>query len=329
VLRYLVDQADLLHSRFALSPSFELENLLRLLDGTERHGPRDPAPAARVRPAFEYLRRSDPAMRALLALHHPQGGAGFVAPPPTRAALQTIDDDLTAVRAVPLEVARAEIAVCLAARPARDPEALAILAAPDVTDVLADGLRRAWDALLAADWLQLRAICERDIVYRSGLLARHGWAAALDGLHGRVRWREGGIEVVRMADREVVVGGRGMTFIPSVFIWPSVAAHTDDPWERAIIYPARGIADWWGAPAAPPSAALEELIGRTRARILVALREPASTTQLARALALPVGSAGDHLRALRRAGLLDAARSGRSVLYHRTPLGDLLTAGGA
>ncbi|MEV4623562.1 DUF5937 family protein [Asanoa sp. NPDC049573] len=324
MLRYLVDQADLLHSRFALSPSFELENLLRVLDHVDDGPARPGGPVARLRPAFEHLRRRDPAMRALLALHYPHGGAGFVAPPPTRAALQTIDDDLAAVRAVPLAVARAEIAVSLAARPADDPDAREILASPDVTDLLADGLRRAWDALLAADWLQLRAICERDIVYRSGLLARHGWAAALDGLHSRVRWRDGGIEVNRMTDREITVGGRGMTFIPSVFIWPGLAAHTDDPWDRCILYPARGIADWWGTPPAPASAALEELIGRTRARILVALREPASTTQLARALALPVGSAGDHLRALRRAGLLDAARSGRSVLYHRTPLGDLL-----
>ena len=223
-----------------------------------------------------------------------------------------------------------EIAVCLAARPAHDPDAPGDSGrAGRHRRCSPTGFGGPGTPLLAADWLQLRAICERDIVYRSGLLARHGWAAALDGLHGRVRWRDGGIEVTRMADREVVVGGRGMTFIPSVFIWPSVAAHTDDPWDRAVIYPARGIGDWWGAPAAPPSAALEELIGRTRARILVALREPASTTQLARALALPLGSAGDHLRALRRAGLLDAARSGRSVLYHRTPLGDLLTAGGA
>jgi DNA-binding transcriptional ArsR family regulator len=328
MLRYVVDQADLLHSRFALSPSFELENLLRVLDRTATQQPRPAGPVARLRPAFAHLRRTDPAMRALLALHYPSGGAGFVAPPPTRAALQTIDDDLAVVRSVPLAVARAEIAVCLAARPADDPDAREILASPDVTDLLADGLRRAWDALLAADWLQLRAICERDIVYRSGLLARHGWAAALEGLHSRVHWRDGCIEVSRIADRDVAVGGRGMTFIPSVFIWPNLAAHTDDPWDRAIIYPARGIADWWGAPAAPPSAALEELIGRTRARILVALREPASTTQLARALAIPVGSAGDHLRALRRAGLLDAARSGRSVLYHRTPLGDLLTGAG-
>ena len=323
MLRYLVDSADLLHSRFALSPSFELENLLRVLDHTDRHS-RPAEPVERFRPAFEELRRADPAVRALLALHHPRGGAGFVAPPPTRAALQTIDDDLAAVRAVPLDVARAEIATCLAARPCRDPSALSVLSSPDVCASLASALRRAWDALLAADWLQLRAICERDIVYRSGLLARHGWAAALDGLHPRVRWHDGGIEVTRIADRTVTVGGEGMTFIPSVFVWPGLAAHTDDPWPRGIIYPARGIADWWTATPAPPSAALEELIGRTRARILVALREPASTTQLARAMAIPTGSTGDHLRALRRAGLLDAARSGRSVLYHRTPLGDLL-----
>ncbi|RKF29344.1 DUF5937 family protein [Micromonospora globbae] len=322
MLRYLVGADDLLHSRFALSPGFELASLLRVLDRIDRGRPEQLV--ARLRPAFERLRRADPAVRALLALHHSRGGAGFVAPPPTRGALQTIDDDLAAVRAAPLDVARSEITASLAARPPADPSVREILDAPDVTARLAEALRRAWDALLAPDWPHLRAICERDIVYRSGLLARHGWAAALDGLHRRVRWHDGAIEVTRMRDTTVTAGGTGMTFIPSVFVWPGLAAHTDDPWPRCIIYPARGIAEWWTGNPARPSAALEELIGRSRARVLVALREPASTTQLARSIGVPTGSVGDHLRALRRAGLLDAARAGRSVLYRRTPLGDLL-----
>ena len=324
MIRFEVDAADLLHSRFALSPVFELESLLRVLGHLGRSRAL-PERVARMRAPYARLRRDDPAFAALDALQHPYGGPAFVVPPPTRGMAQTIEDDLAAVRSVPLDIAHAEIARALARHPCDDPAALTVLGAPDVTDRIADALRRAWDLLLAADWLELRAICERDIVHRSGLLARQGWASALDGLHTRVRWRDGAIEIAPMkTDATVRIGGHGVMFIPSVFVWPKIAVQMDDPWPACLIYPARGVGTWWNAAAAPASPALGELIGGTRARILVELREPASTTQLARSLGMPVGSAGDHLRALRRAGLLDTARDGRSVLYRRTALGDML-----
>jgi DNA-binding transcriptional ArsR family regulator len=71
---------------------------------------------------------------------------------------------------------------------------------------------------------------------------------------------------------------------------------------------------------------LHRLIGGSRARLLLTLEAPASTSQLARALGMPVGSVGDHLKVLHEAGLLTRARAGRSVLYQRTPVGDALAA---
>jgi DNA-binding transcriptional ArsR family regulator len=86
------------------------------------------------------------------------------------------------------------------------------------------------------------------------------------------------------------------------------------------------IAALWETPATATRSALADLVGRTRASLLTALDQPASTTHLAHSLGLATGAVGDHLAILHNAGLLTKARSGRSVLYRRTPLGDALAA---
>lgn len=327
MLRFEVNADDLLRSRFALSPLFELDSLIRILSGIVRR----PLPAgwtARLVSPYQRL-RGDVVFEAVIALQSRHRGPAFAAPPP-RSLAQTIADDLAAVRATPLAQARREIRTCLALRPTTDSGVLAVLRSRDVVPRIADTLERAWHELLAAEWLRLRAICERDVIFRSGELGRSGWRAAFAGLP-HLRWRSGGIEVMRMsAAAPISLNGVGLLLVPSVFVWPGVAAYVDDPWPRSIIYPARGVSALWEEPAAAgvPSdhAALSGLVGRSRARLLGALDAPASTTQLARVLGLAPGAVGDHLAVLLRAGLVDRARAGRSVLYRRTPLGDALTA---
>jgi len=324
VLRIELTADDLLRSRFALSPLFELNGLLRALGGVSRM--RLPAGlAARIRPVYRRL-LAETDLAAVLALQWPRGGASVLVPPPQSLA-QTWDDEIAAVHAVGRREFRRDIAYCLAQRPTDDPGVLAVLHAEDVRERLAGTLDRAWRELLAAEWLRLRAICERDVVHRAGLLGRAGWAAAFADLHRQVRWRDGGLEIRRPGGREVVgADGQGLLLVPSVFVWPGVAVHTEDPWRRALVYPARGTAALWQTAPGPPGA-LGELLGQSRARLLITLDEPASTTQLAHALGLAVGAVGDHLAVLRRAGLVDRARAGRSVLYRRTALGDALLAG--
>ncbi|WP_406281083.1 DUF5937 family protein [Embleya sp. NBC_00896] len=324
MIRFEVGTDDLLHSRFGISPAFELGSLLRVLDGHTHHRlPR--AWAARLAPVFRQLRR-DTDLGAVLALQTAYFGADFPVQPPQGLA-QTWADDLAAVRATPREAARAEVERCLAARPTSDPHVLAVLRGDDVVDRVAEALDRAWHGLMARDWPRLRAICERDVVHRAGRLGGAGWAAALDGLHPRVRWRDGGIEILRSRTHgTVTLAGEGMLLVPSVFVWPTVATHRDDPWPKTIVYPARGIAALWERSDPTGPDALADLIGRSRARLLVALDAPASTTQLARGLGLAPGAVGDHLTVLRKASLVEGARSGRSVLYRRTPLGDALAA---
>ncbi|WP_053849395.1 helix-turn-helix transcriptional regulator [Streptomyces sp. NRRL B-24085] len=323
MLRFEVSVEDLLRSRFALSPAMDLCLLLRSLAGQNRPLPR--AWAARLLPAFERLRR-ETELDAVLALHTPQSGPNFVAPPP-RGLTQTWADDLAVIRATPLEAARLEFATTATGRAARDPRVRAVLDSADAVSRIAEAMDRAWQELLATDWPQLRAICERDVVHRVGVIGEHGWATAIESLHPSIDWRAGGIEIGAFPPAgNVHLVGDGLLLIPSVFV-ANIAAHLEDPWPRTLIYPARGTAALWGEQETGPRPdALTALVGRARARLLSALDAPASTSHLARSLAMAPGAVGDHLAILRDAGLLVRARSGRSVLYRRTPLGEALVA---
>ena len=76
----------------------------------------------------------------------------------------------------------------------------------------------------------------------------------------------------------------------------------------------------------PVPETLSALLGPARARVLVLLDSPKSTTQLVALTGLALGSVGRHIQVLHAAGLLGRSRAGRSVLYYRTAAGDSLVA---
>ena len=338
-LRIEVGNEDLTMSRFALSPLWELTHALRLL-----HSPPD-ASVLRpwlVRARDRYLaltREAD--VGVVLALNPPGWGADFLSAVPAGVST-TIGDLLDQVRSTPAGQVQHEVTMALARQPAVDPRIERILTSDRAAGYVADVLAAAWQALLEPEWPTLRAILERDVVYRAGQLTSQGWAAALGDLHPELAWDQGRIVLTRMrGDQDAALGGRGLLFVPSVFIWPKLALGLDPPWPPSLIYPARGVAALWERPGRSASAAgtvaaggtpaaggtaLDRLLGPSRAAVLVALEEPASTTQLVATLGQSLGGIGDHLAVLREAGLIGRARSGRSVLYRRTPVGDALVA---
>jgi DNA-binding transcriptional ArsR family regulator len=119
----------------------------------------------------------------------------------------------------------------------------------------------------------------------------------------------------------VTLDGRGLLLVPAAFAWPDVWPLNDPPWQPSIVYAPRGVAELW-APPAPGRAALEDLLGARRARILLALDRPASTQELARRLGASGAGVSEHLSVLRRAGLVTGRRDGRHVLYARTRAGE-------
>jgi DNA-binding transcriptional ArsR family regulator len=81
-----------------------------------------------------------------------------------------------------------------------------------------------------------------------------------------------------------------------------------------LFYPVAGRA----LGAAPEPARRDELIGRTRARILAAVADPATTGEVAGRLRLSPSTVSYHLQILHRAGLVRRTRDVRSVLYQST-----------
>jgi DNA-binding transcriptional ArsR family regulator len=327
-MRFVVGAEDLARTRFALSPAFELQRLINGLTGVAHQGVPE-ASLSRFGERFAKL-RGEPAMDAVLALRLPRSVATLLSPPPQRYA-QTIEDDLAAIRATPLETARAEIDYYVDRQADLSDAVKDGLSSPDVLHRLTDALAHAWRVLLEDEWPMLRLLCERDIVHRSSELGRAGWTAALAGLHPDVRWQNSGIDLLkhhRDQKRTVDLGGAGLLLIPSVFVWPGLAVFSEAPWPNGIAYPARGVGTLFeqGPPETPKQ--LSALLGRTRAELLTALSDPASTSQLARAFGLSTGAVGDHLAVLHASRLVERARAGRSVLYRRTSLGDSLTGSG-
>jgi predicted ArsR family transcriptional regulator len=77
--------------------------------------------------------------------------------------------------------------------------------------------------------------------------------------------------------------------------------------DPALVCPATGIADVWPADQHGDDA-LAALIGQRQAQILRELDRPASTLQLAQRMQASAGGISDHLKVLRRAGLVTGCR---------------------
>ncbi|WP_030685080.1 ArsR/SmtB family transcription factor [Streptomyces sp. NRRL B-1347] len=318
-------EADPLRCRFAVSPLWETQEAVRTLKRPQRHG-YHPRWLRESRAAAERLD-----LAAVWLLMPPRGHSpDFLGPPPIGPAA-AFDEEIAAVRTADPEAARADMARALADTPgaAESPLGRRLLAEPArAVRELADALEAAWHALVEPHWPRLRALLEADVTYHSRRLAEVGLEALLPELDRRLAWDAGTLTAQWRGRHARHLDGRGLVLMPSVFSWPDVISGYDPPWQPTLVYPARGIAGLWTAPADRTPEPLVRLIGRNRAAVLTALAEPATTSALAHRLGLAPSSVSAHLSALRGAGLLLSRRYGHQVLYERTPLGIALATGG-
>ncbi|MEV4508930.1 helix-turn-helix domain-containing protein [Dactylosporangium sp. NPDC049525] len=291
--------------RFAISPLWETVASIRVLRDPGAHAIHLPW-VRRVRPRLGRLPDSE------LWRLVPPGPAyvpDFLTPAP--AGLFTdLPAELDALRATPA----ADVAAQLGEEAA---------AADGLLRRLAAQLADYFDVALAADWPRIRRLLEAEVFTRARALAADGVGGLLNDLHEQVRWADDTLSVAqRWCTADDVPDGGGLVLVPSVFVWPSILTVSTGRLAQ-LAYPPRGTGALWERPASTPDG-LAAVLGRSRARLLVELSAPASTTALAARTGLTAGGVSQHLAALRAAGLVTAHRDGRTVLNVRTGVADAL-----
>ncbi|SHN28936.1 ArsR/SmtB family transcription factor [Streptomyces yunnanensis] len=324
-------------SRFALSPLAETLGTAIAL-ARPRPAPWLAAWHARQLPAFTGALAADPFAAGLVGLVATTTWLPrCVAIPPPDGLRTTLVDELAAVRAVSDAFFRAELETSLAhphpryAADPRRPRDLSFLTGHGWGTRTAALLHALWAAHIAPEWPRRRALLERDIAHRAGLLATRGWPGALDQMSRHSTWE--GPDAIRFGRRpgpDRVIGDSGMRFVP-VSLATGTWLCEGPPGHYAQVYPARGAATAHTAPAdatTGPGRALERLLGTGRATLLHCLRQPATSTELAARLQQSLGTVGGHLAVLRDAGLIVGTRVGRRVVYRCTERGELLAGDG-
>lgn len=238
---------------------------------------------------------------------------------PPRTADETYEDELARIAAVPEERMREYLIETMRRPlPAEFDDIDSVAAATGL-------LNWVWTQTVASDWPRRSRLLDADIVARTAVLASKGWAATVDGLGRQREWLADGrlrINAYDLPDR-VLPPDAELSFVPT--LGSGNWAGWDNEKRYAVFY---AISGRLASPSAERPDGLDRLIGRNRANVLRLLVEPASTTALVARTGMSLGAVGNQLAILLRAGAVIRRRSGRSVLYWRSPLGDALAAAG-
>ncbi|GAA2287275.1 winged helix-turn-helix domain-containing protein [Actinomadura luteofluorescens] len=320
---WVVNADTLASGRFVISALAETTACVKLLEKAAAAHPGERAWLDAHLPAYRRMLRRDPVTAALLdaALGaRTRWNADFLTPPHPGAGSPPFHEELDVVRRTPPERAYADLEVSYGG------PLPAGLRRPDAPERLAGLLEWVWTHTVEPDWERRRRVIEADAVARAGQLSRGGWAAALDDMRPGMRWLGDGRLQINVRDyppRDI--SGARLLFVPVTPRTGWVAWEEPDPDRYAIVYPCSAPLAGAGEAAVPE--ALERLLGRGRARVLILLATPLSTTQLVALTGQGLGSVGRHLRVLHDARLIDRRRAGRSVLYYRTATGEALVEG--
>jgi DNA-binding transcriptional ArsR family regulator len=321
MIEYRLAGADLGEVRFAISPLNELSLSLR----TFRDPGRYPLHLRWLQLTADRRRELDTEL--ILALTNRDLWLPDFLTPRPHSPLTSVEEELALLAETPASVVREDVAEVYpdgVLPPALQGRTSRVLAR------IVRALTDYWTSCFEPWWPRMRALLEADVIHRGRTVARSGLTAMFADLSPRIRLVGDTVQVQMNTDTHFSrsTAGEGLTLVPTLFTHnASAPISPDEP--PLVMYGARGVGTLWETERSASTHALDGLIGAVRARLLVMLDAPGSSTELARRLDVTPTAVNQHLRAMRAAGLLTSARHGRSVLYLRSQLGDdLLAAAG-
>lgn len=296
-----------------------------------------PAPLLELGLAIAMLQRSDPGVagwrrtvrhrlplraRPLLTLVPATGAGPVFLDPPTGGVEEGID----AVLRTPGAVVHDEFRRVFADVPRVAPWVRALdRREAEAWRDLAGVLGAAYEAVLAPDRERILAGHRAELAVRGAITAERGLRAALASIYPGAVWDGAVLGLPSASDRDLHLGGRGLTLQPSPF-WTGSPLFCDHPdGSMLLVHPSvvpLPVVD--GGTGPDP---LSALLGQTRAGILALTRSGPTTTELARELGVSAATASEHARTLRAAGLIHTDRHGQSVHHTISPLGTALLRG--
>jgi predicted transcriptional regulator len=197
---------------------------------------------------------------------------------------------------------------------------------------LADALGAFHEAAVRPYWAAIAAHLRAERTLRTHCLA----SAGLDHLLATmcpdyVRWRPPVLEINTpyRSNVDLVLGGRGLVLVPSVFVGrrPYLAVDlTDDAVPPRLILPTLrdlGVARRvWHTDRSHHH--LAALLGRTRSAVLAAIADGSGTGEIARRLGVSAATVSQHTAVLRASRLITTRRDGATALHVLTGLGAAL-----
>ncbi|MEU3545429.1 ArsR/SmtB family transcription factor [Streptomyces longwoodensis] len=326
-----VDADTVARSRFVVSSYAEVFASLKLLHSGVGAHPGEVGWLRTHRPDYRALLAADPVARELVRVGLGREWiADFLTPTPRDG--EGWEEALERVREVSGEAARAHLRTA-----AGGGELPGVLQRDDLGERAARVLEWVWEETVRPYWGRRRRVLEADVAARTAQVSRGGWAAVLDSLRPGTRWLgESRFQVNLHEYPPRDVSGAELVFVPVTsragwVSWEEREQERPGGGERgrfAVVYPCVGALAGVEQGAGAVGAALEALMGAGRARVLVLLGVPLTTTQLVAVTGMALGSVGRHLRVLLDAGLVERRRVGRAVRYSRTGVGDAVVGAG-
>ncbi|MGW4799072.1 ArsR/SmtB family transcription factor [Nonomuraea sp. NPDC004297] len=185
---------------------------------------------------------------------------------------------------------------------------------------LRDAMCGYFDAAVAPYWSEIQGMVDADRARRGRAFLDGGVGHLLAGFRPVIRWRPPVLSMDHPVDRDVRLDGRGLVLIPSYFCWGAPVPLADPDLPQVLVYPIERDHPL-AMPKEPSGRPDARLLGPTRAAILRAAVDGATTGELARRHGISPSGVSQHTQVLREAGLIVSRRSGGHVIHTVTPLG--------